>query len=81
MYNYSLYLMVNTISNLTVGDILPITITEKLLAGFVIWTGTFVYNFYFAHMVMVVGNLMSGNNIEFFSNYNKILEKIRSVTV
>ena len=32
-------------------------------------------------MVLVVGNLMSGNHIEFFSNYNKVIEKIRSVTV
>lgn len=78
VYNYALYLIVNTLSNLTVGDILPITLTEKMYFMFVIWCSTFIYNFVFVNMVLVVGNLMSGYHIEFFSHCNQIIEKIKS---
>jgi len=72
VYNYALYLMVNTVSNLTVGDVIPITLTEKMAMAFVVWSGTFIYNFFFASMCLVVGNLMSSDHLEFFNNYNNI---------
>lgn len=70
LYNYALYFQVNTLSNLTVGDISPISFKEKFLCAFNIWIGTFVYNFLYANIATVVQFLVSGNHIEFFSQYN-----------
>lgn len=68
----------NTLSNLTVGDILPVSFIEKFLFAFFIWTGTFIYNICFANMTTVVNYLFSNNHIGFFSNQNSILSKVRN---
>lgn len=81
VFNYAFYFQVNTISNLSVGDITSVTIPEKLVTIANIWIGTFVYNFCFANITTVVALISSGKQIEFFSNYNSVLAKIKASKV
>jgi hypothetical protein len=78
LFNYALYFQVNTLSNLTVGDISPVTFQEKFLCAFNIWVGTFLYNFLYANIAAVVQFLVSSNHIDFFAKYNNTLEKIKN---
>lgn len=68
----------NTLSNLTVGDVSPVTFTEKFLAGFNVWIGSFIYNLLFGFIAQVVAYLVTGMHIEYFTNYHDILGKIQN---
>jgi len=54
VFNYAFYFEVNTLSNLTIGDITAITLKEKVLVGINVWIGTFIYNCLYATITMVV---------------------------
>jgi len=78
LYNYAQNYQINTHSHLAIGDISMVTIGERFFTAFNIWVAVFVYNLLFGNITAIVANIGTGQHIEFFKNYNSIMNKIRN---
>jgi hypothetical protein len=69
---------VNTLSNLSIGDIAAVNPQERFLNGFLCWFSTFILNLVFVCNFTIVKYLVTGRHIEYFTNSYEILSKIEN---
>ena len=59
LYIHAIYFAANTISHVAIGDLTPVTTSERALNAFIIWLLTFFYAMLFANIGSV---FKQGNN-------------------
>ena len=70
--------MVNTISHVAIGDITSVTTDERVFNALMILLGTFVYSFLFGNITAIVSSLAPSQNMEFYSQYNYVMGKLKN---
>ena len=76
VYNSALYYIVNTISNLSIGDIAAVNPQERFINGFICWFCAFFLNLVLVCNFTIVKYLVTGRHIQYFANSYDILSKI-----
>ena len=66
----------NTLSNLSIGDISAVNPTERFLIGFLCWFSTYILNLVYVCNFTVIKYLFTGSHIDFFTKTYDILTKI-----
>ena len=66
----------NTLSNLSIGDISAVNPTERFLNGFLCWFSTYILNLVYVCNFTVIKYLFTGSHIDFFTKTYDILTKI-----
>ena len=76
IYNHALYWAVNTVSHVAIGDVTPVTVTERVFTAFAILCGTFIYAFLFGNIASIVTDFAKGVFHSFQQKYTKVMKKI-----
>ena len=78
LYIHALYFSVNTISHCTIGDVSPVTTSERALGSFMIWLLCFFYAFCFANIEQIVGYFLGENFLMFLHKFSSVKAKINN---
>lgn len=78
IYTHAIYFVVNTISHVAIGDITSVTTNERIFNAFLILMGTFIYSFLFGNITAIVSSLAPSQNMEFYSQYNFVMNKLKN---
>ena len=78
IYIHAIYFVVNTISHVAIGDITSVTTDERIFNAFLILMGTFIYSFLFGNITAIVSSLAPSQNMEFYSQYNFVMNKLKN---
>ena len=74
LYNHALYLTINTMSHVTLGDISPVNSSERMLGAFITVCSLVLYSFLFAN----IGSFFNDGSsfLDFHQKYTRVLQTI-----
>ncbi|MFO0117103.1 MAG: hypothetical protein ACK521_05635 [bacterium] len=66
----------NTLSNLSIGDISAVNPTERFLNGFLCFFSTYILNLVYVCNFTIVKYLTTGSHVDYYTNNYGVLAKI-----